>query len=98
MDSELQKVIDRRMGNHLSLMADLAGAIDGLDPKDKTTWPQSWLDEITVIDAARKYANLRTVVDNQAKDEGLWFVASTAPEAYLQQGLRRLHAAIEGGS
>lgn len=32
----------------------------------------------------------------QAEDEGLWFVARTASEAYLQQELRKLHAAIEG--
>ena len=38
----------------------------------------------------------REVVAEQAEDEGLWFVARTAPEAYLQQELRRLHAAIEG--
>ena len=36
------------------------------------------------------------VVDEQAEDEALWFVAQTAPEAYLQQALRRLHAAVEG--
>jgi hypothetical protein len=35
------------------------------------------------------------VVDEQAEDEGLWFIAETATEAYLQQELRRLHAAIE---
>ena len=38
---------------------------------------------------------LRTLVDRQAEDEGLWFDAATAPEAYLQQELRRLHAAVE---
>ena len=32
---------------------------------------------------------------SQAEDDGLWFVAHTAPEAYLQQELRRLHAALE---
>lgn len=37
----------------------------------------------------------REIVDEQAEDEGLWFVARTAPEAYLQQELRRLHAAVE---
>lgn len=31
----------------------------------------------------------------QAEDAGLWFIAKTAPEAYLQQALRELHAAIE---
>jgi len=37
----------------------------------------------------------RKLVDEQAEDEGLWFVAETAPEAYLQMHLRRLHALIE---
>lgn len=35
------------------------------------------------------------IVEAQADDEGLWFVAQTAPEGYLQQELRRLHAAVE---
>jgi hypothetical protein len=38
---------------------------------------------------------LRAVTDAQASDPGLWFAASTAVEAYLQQELRRLHAVIE---
>jgi len=38
---------------------------------------------------------LRNMVDRQAEDEGLWFVAQTAPEGYLQQELRKLHAEIE---
>jgi hypothetical protein len=41
-------------------------------------------------------AKLRAVVDEQAEDEGLWFIARTAPEAYLQAALRRLHELIEG--
>lgn len=35
------------------------------------------------------------MVDEQAEDEGLWFQAKTAPEAYLQQELRKLHRCIE---
>ena len=35
------------------------------------------------------------LVNQQAEDEGLWFIAETAPEAYLQQELRRLHAVVE---
>ncbi len=31
----------------------------------------------------------------QAEDEGLWFNAKTAAEAYLQAALRKLHAAVE---
>jgi hypothetical protein len=38
---------------------------------------------------------LVTLVEEQAKDDGLWFEAKTAPEGYLQQELRKLHAAIE---
>lgn len=33
----------------------------------------------------------------QAEDDGLWFRAETAPEAYLQNGLRELHEVIETG-
>jgi hypothetical protein len=39
---------------------------------------------------------IRAMVNKQAEDEGLWFVAQTAPEAYLQQELRALHVTIEG--
>jgi cell division ATPase FtsA len=38
---------------------------------------------------------VRKLVDVQAEDEGLWFVAQTAPEAYLQHHLRILHALVE---
>jgi len=39
--------------------------------------------------------DLKILMNEQAEDEGLWFVAKTAPEAYLQHHLRRLHDAIE---
>jgi len=38
---------------------------------------------------------LRDLVNTQAEDEGLWFVAKYITEAYLQQALRELHALIE---
>jgi len=44
------------------------------------------------------YQAARKLVDEQAADDGLWFIATTAPEAYLQQELRRLHAVIENKS
>lgn len=47
---------------------------------------------------AKQLARLQDLVNVQAEDGGLWFVAQTAAEAYLQQELRKLHAAIEGGS
>jgi hypothetical protein len=34
-------------------------------------------------------------VAKQAEDEGLWFIAYTEREAYLQAALRRLHEVIE---
>ena len=43
----------------------------------------------------RNLQDVRKLVEEQANDEGLWFNAQTAPEAYLQRLLRRLHAAIE---
>ena len=39
--------------------------------------------------------SVRWLVEEQAEDEGLWFIAQTAPEAYLQKALRELHAVIE---
>jgi hypothetical protein len=38
---------------------------------------------------------LREMNDAMAEDDGLWFVAETASEAYLQQELRKLCAEIE---
>jgi hypothetical protein len=43
-------------------------------------------------------AKIRKLVDEQANNEMIWFIAQTAPEAYLQQELRRLHRVIEEGS
>ena len=42
-----------------------------------------------------KLETMKQTVDEQAEDEGLWFVAARASEAYLQQELRQLHAVIE---
>jgi hypothetical protein len=38
----------------------------------------------------------KRLVDEQARDEGLWFQAQTCAEAYVQTALRKLHAAVEG--
>lgn len=43
--------------------------------------------------AQRKH--LQDLVDQQASDVGLWFVAKTVAEAYVQQELRKLHASID---
>ena len=43
----------------------------------------------------RALAAIRALVDELAGNEFLWFLAYTAPEAYLQRELRRLHALVE---
>ncbi len=42
-----------------------------------------------------KVEQVRFLVEEQAEDEGLWIVAATAPEAYLQDSLRKLHHYVE---
>ncbi len=44
------------------------------------------------------YSGAVKLVNEQAEDDGLWFNPQYATEAYLQQALRKLHAAIEGDS
>ena len=42
-----------------------------------------------------RWRAVRDVVAEQVQDGGVWFTAQTAAEAYLQQELRKLHAAVE---
>ena len=51
-------------------------------------------ERIAALEAESKAIKL--LVAEQAEDDGLWFVARTAPEAYLQRALRQLHSVIEG--
>jgi hypothetical protein len=51
---------------------------------------------LNVTPMATRAEEIKHLVKEQAKDEGLWFVADTCAEAYLQQELRKLHALIEG--
>lgn len=38
---------------------------------------------------------LKEMIDSQAEDEGLWFIADSIVEAYIQQELRKLHDLCE---
>jgi hypothetical protein len=38
---------------------------------------------------------IQAVVNEQAEDDGLWFINVSITEAYLQQELRKLHEVIE---
>ena len=46
--------------------------------------------------AIKLIEEIKTLVNQQAEDDELWFIAETAPEAYLQYQLRKLHIVIEG--
>lgn len=63
-------------------------------------WRCIWPDTLTDYSPrpecdCENCSHVLAIVNAQAEDELLWFVAETMPEAYLQQELRRLHAAIE---
>lgn len=45
--------------------------------------------------ALARLASIQALVDEQAEDDALWFDTAAITEAYFQQELRRLHAAIE---
>ena len=49
-----------------------------------------------VFECHASTAPAEAIVNEQAEDDGLWFTPQTAPEAYLQEALRRLHEAVEG--
>lgn len=59
------------------------------------------VDEVLAEEVERLRAALRDLsrlTGAQAEDIGLWFLCATAPEAYLQAELRRLHGAIENAA
>jgi hypothetical protein len=51
--------------------------------------------ELIEVLGKNEVGDIINIVNEQADDDGLWFQAETAAEAYLQQELRYLHAAIE---
>jgi hypothetical protein len=58
------------------------------------------MEKISTLEKERdalkgKLERIQAEVDRQANDDGLWFNAETASEAYLQQEIRKLHAIIE---
>ncbi len=78
-------------------MKKLEEVVEGSMHLDNTN-PQKVIQSI--LDAGYQITEgwrpIAELVNKQADAEGLWFQAQTAPEAYLQQELRKLHAVIEG--
>lgn len=58
--------------------------------------PKLYGAEVKTVESA--LGRIRALVAAQAEDEGLWFEAETCAEAYLQQELRKLHAAVEAAN
>ncbi len=54
-----------------------------------------WKAAAEITRLADKLGKIRDLVDEQAEDEGLWFDAQSAAEAYVQEELRKLHKVIE---
>ena len=57
---------------------------------------ESAAKDARIWDLEQERQAIHSLVEGQAEDEGLWFMAETAPEAYVQTALRKLHARIEG--
>jgi len=53
------------------------------------------LVNLTLEDVKESTDSILELVNNQAEDEGIFFQAKTAPEAYLQQEIRKLHQITE---
>lgn len=75
------------------VMDDKEGDLDFIKFQFRDTIKSSASDLDTM---AAKLERLRDMSAKMAEDDGLWFIAQTTPEAYLQQELRKLCAAIEG--
>ena len=66
------------------------------DDEIKTSWKAGYDAGVSSAQGRERcLGELSLFVNKQAEDEGLWFIAETASEGYLQQGLRKLHGLIE---
>jgi len=79
-----------------TIARDAIAALRELDTDYRNTASSKELLEMDVARLRARLATIQNMVNEQAEDQGLWFLSLTAPEAYLQQELRRLHAVIEG--
>lgn len=72
-----------------------AGAVEAvLLAKYGATSIREVIERLRVENDALRIA--REIAAEQAEDGGLWFVAETITEDYLQRALRRLTRAVEG--
>jgi chromosome segregation ATPase len=70
--------------------------IEALDQRHITDMAYMSAADETIAELRAHIEAVKREAAVQAENEALWFAARTAPEAYLQRALRRLHAIIEG--
>ena len=96
--AENLRILSSRLSDQLSPAEkrELSEAADMLDAAQESNeaWCKRWL-ESSHSEHVSSGNRALTLVNAQAKDGGLWFTANLAPEAYLQEALRKLHAAVE---
>ena len=74
------------------LMEGIGAQVTRIKELEETNANNIACHEQHVSDLQAKLDAVKKVITEQAEDDGLWFNATTAPEAYLQKELRRLHA------
>ena len=75
---------------------ELRAEVENLNQAIEQTWRPEVKARRAEVQALRaSLTAIRAMVNQQAEDEGLWFIHVTASEAYLQQELRSLHDRIE---
>ena len=84
----LEQERDQARASLAALLADFQPWVEGAKKAAFMGWEEA-------IKFSRILQKIRTLVEIQAKDEGLWFDARYATEDYLQLELRKLHAVIE---
>jgi len=71
------------------------------NPTTQEIWNAAWKAQgnkaysLKIQQLEATIERIRAKANKQAEDWGLWFETKTTSEAYLQQELRSLHAAIE---
>ena len=91
MDEKFIQEIDELKSENKKLKAKLRVARDSqLRTYDGLSEKADKYDELEA-----RFERIQKKVDAQAEDEGIWFMAESGPEAYLQRELRELHRVIE---
>lgn len=93
----LEEAFEREARRRTEVVAEVVDALEGFVQRiEKVLHAQPLVVlERTPVAPDDKWKGVLDLVADQARDEGLWFTAVTAPEGYLQQELRKLHDLIE---